>query len=164
MRKGIVAISTAARREVGLFVVVLFWTVGLRQRGMAVERGGKIEREDGIAALGGAILHDVFPVFLVVVFLRLAPGLAGGEVDRLRSLGPGKCVDILVSLGHGEGFAAVGGDEVDLAGGVRLCLWNRQSESESPAFSAELLRSERNAIQRPSGDHLGSESCPDCVN
>ena len=129
---------------------------------MAVERGGKIEREDGIAALGGAILHDIFPVFLVIVFLRLAPGLAGGEVDRVRILGPGKCVDILVSLSHGEGFAAVGGDEVDLAAG--FVSLESESESESPAFSAELLRSERNAIQRPSGDHLGSESCPDCVN
>src|SRR6202023_333627 len=36
--------------------------------------------------------------------------------------------------------------------------------SESPPLSAVNFRSERKAIQRLSGDHLGWSSWPDCVN
>ncbi len=82
------------------------------------ESGGQVERENGIAALGGAILHNIFPIFLVIVFLRLAPGLAGGEVDGLRIHGPRKGVDLFFALGHGKGLAAVGRNEVELAGGL----------------------------------------------
>src|ERR1051326_8021749 len=38
------------------------------------------------------------------------------------------------------------------------------SEPASSLSSAGTLRSERKAIQRPSGDHCGSVSCPDCVS
>jgi hypothetical protein len=70
--------------------------------------GGDVEREDGVAAFGGSILDYIFPVFLVVIFLRLGPGLAGGEVNGLRIGGPGKRVNFFFALGHGERFAAVG--------------------------------------------------------
>ena len=83
---------------------------------MAGQGGGQVEREDGVAALGGAILHHVFPLFFVVVFLLLAPGLAGGEVNGLRIRRPGKRVDLFFALGDGKGFAAAGRDQVDLRG------------------------------------------------
>ena len=41
---------------------------------------------------------------------------------------------------------------------------NFLASPESESFSEEGLRSERKAIQRPSGDHLGSTSCPDWVS
>ncbi len=82
---------------------------------MAGERGRQIENENRVAALGGAVLHHVFPVLAVFVFLRFAPGLAGGEVNGLRIRRPGKVVHAFFSLRDGEGFAAAGRDQVDLA-------------------------------------------------
>ena len=79
--------------------------------------GGEVKREDCVAALGGAILHNVFPLFLVVVLLRLRPGMARGEVDSLRICRPGEGVDVFFSLRHGESFAAVGRDKIQLAWG-----------------------------------------------
>ena len=42
--------------------------------GVVGESGGYVEGEDGVAAFGGAVLDDVFPRFLVVVFLLLLQG------------------------------------------------------------------------------------------
>ena len=102
----------------GSLLGLAFFLFHFRGRGgVAGEGGRQIEGEDRVAAFGGAILHDIFPLFLVVVFLRLAPGLARGEVDGLRIGRPGERVDVFFSLRHGEGFAAVGRDQIDLAGG-----------------------------------------------
>ena len=64
----------------------------------------------------------IFPGFLVCVFLFAGPRLAGGEVDGLRIGRPGIGVDVFVSLGDGEGFAAGGGDEIYL-GGFGVCVF-----------------------------------------
>ncbi len=134
----------------------------LRGRGgVAGESVGHVEREDRVAALGGAILHDIFPLFLVIVFLLLAPGLARGEVDGLRIGRPGKCVNFFFALGDGEGFAAAGRDQVDLRW---LAFRRNRNRNRYRRRSSRCLRSERKAIHLPSGDHLGSESCPDCVS
>ena len=79
------------------------------------ESGGHVESEDCVAAFGGAILHDVFPLFLVIVFLGLGPRVAGGEVEGVRIGGPGKRVDFFLTLSQRNGFAAGGGNQVDLA-------------------------------------------------
>jgi hypothetical protein len=77
-------------------------------------------------------------------------------------------VDFFFALRHWNGLAAGGRDQVDLADFsfvvlvfiplalVFIFVCFRRPESES--FSEGGLRSERKAIQRPSGDHLGSVS------
>src|ERR1700757_395928 len=82
---------------------------------MAGDGCGHVEGEDRVAAFGGAVLHDIFPLLLVFVFLVFAPGLAGGVVDGLRVRGPGESVNVFFSFCDWEGFAAVGRDEIDLA-------------------------------------------------
>src|SRR5205807_3993832 len=72
--------------------------------------------EESVAAFGGAILHDVFPLLSVVVFLGFGPGVAGGEVESVRIGGPGESVDFFLTLGYRNGFAAGWRDQVDLGG------------------------------------------------
>ena len=78
-----------ARAEVWIlfglsFFFVSFCGCGEVARNCAVH----IHFENGVAAFSGAVLHDVFPLLLVIIFLSLAPGLAGREVDFLRVRGP----------------------------------------------------------------------------
>ena len=117
-RSGVVAMARVPGVRSGCCSGSSFFLFHFGGRGcVAGESGRQVEREDGVAALGGAILHNIFPRFLVIVFLRLGPGLASGEVDRLRIGRPGEGVDIFFSLSHRESFAAVGRDEVNLGGG-----------------------------------------------
>ncbi len=83
--------------------------------GVARDGCRHVEREDRVAAFGGAVLHDVFPLLLVFILLLFAPGLARGEVDGLRIRGPGEGVDVFFSFRDRESFAAVRRDEIDLA-------------------------------------------------
>ena len=82
---------------------------------MVGESSGNVEGEDGVAALGGAILHDIFPLFLVIVFLGLGPRVARGEIDRAGIGGPGERMDFFLTLSQRDGFAAGGRDDVELA-------------------------------------------------
>ena len=82
---------------------------------MAGDGGGHVEGEDRVTAFGGAVLQNVFPFFLVSIFLIFGPRLARGVVDGLRIGGPGEGVDVFFSFGDGEGFAAAGRDEIDMA-------------------------------------------------
>jgi hypothetical protein len=74
-----------------------------------------IEGEQRVAALGRAILTDVFPFLAIIVFLRFGPGVASGEVERVGIRRPGEGMDFFFALRDGEGFAAVGRDQIDLA-------------------------------------------------
>ena len=121
--------GAGAGREVGLLFGLAFFLCSLRRGGSVVRKSDRqVECEDRVTALGRAILHDVFPLLLVVVLLLSRPGLARGEVDGLRIGRPREGVDVFFSLGYGEGFAAVGRDEVDLTGGlvfrvrIRICV------------------------------------------
>ncbi len=101
--------GAGAGSEVGLFIGISFLLFYSRRgRRVANEGGRKIKSEDGVAALRGTILHNIFPLFLVIVFLRLAPRVARGEVNGLRIRRPGEGVDFFFSLRHGERFATVG--------------------------------------------------------
>ena len=51
-------------------------------------------------------------------------------------------------------------DQIDLADGLVFGIGIRTRS----LFPASVFLSERNAIHLPSGDHLGSESWPDCVS
>ena len=82
---------------------------------MAGEGGGDVEGEDGVAALGGAVLDDIFPLFSVVVFLCFGPGIASREIDCARICRPGKCVHLFLALGERDCFAAGGRNHVDPA-------------------------------------------------
>ena len=84
--------------------------------GVARQGVRQVEREESVAALGGAILHHIFPLFFVVIFLLLAPGLAGRKVNGLRIRRPRKRVDLFFALGDSKGFAAAGRDQIDLRG------------------------------------------------
>ena len=100
--------GAGAGSEIGfLFGLPVFFHFGGRGR-MLSQGSREVEGEDRVTAFGGAVLHDIFPCFLVVVFLRLRPRMARGEVDRLRICRPGESVDVFFSLRHGESFAAVG--------------------------------------------------------
>ncbi len=67
--------------------------------GVLGESGRNVEGEESVAAFGGAILHDVFPLLSVVVFLGFGPRVARGEVDGVRVGGPGEGVDFFFTLG-----------------------------------------------------------------
>ena len=79
------------------------------------EGGREIQGKDGIAAFSGAVLDYIFPLFLVVVLLRLGPRIPRGEIERLRIGGPGEGVNLFLSLGYCEGLSSAGGNQVDLA-------------------------------------------------
>ena len=121
------------------------------------ESSGNVEGEDGVAAFGGAILHDILPLFLVIVFLGLGPRVARGEIDCAGIGGPRERMDFFLTLSQRDGLAAGGRDDIELAY-FFVAVFVVIVASESESFSEEALRSERNAIQRPSGDHLGWES------
>src|ERR1019366_771169 len=109
--------GASAGREIGLLLGLAFFLCSLRRGGSVVRKSDRqVECEDRVTALSRAVLHDILPVVLVGVFLRLGPGLARGEVDGLRILRPREGVDIFFSLRDREGFTAGGRDEVDLAG------------------------------------------------
>ena len=132
-------------REIGLCLVFLFFrTIGCGRGGVARDGGGYIEREDRVAALGGAILHDILPFFLVVVLLRLAPGLARREVDRLRIGGPGEGVDVFFSL-RDRGRPRRRGEKSDISGWSHLSSRNR---SRRPFLPPSCARRERRSTCR----------------
>jgi hypothetical protein len=100
--------SNCIRAWSEIFGFFLGISLHLCRRGGVTGKGcGHVEGEDRIAALGHSILHYVFPNLLVLVLLRLRPGLAGGEVNCLRIRGPRKRMDFFLALSHREGFAAV---------------------------------------------------------
>ncbi len=76
--------------------------------GLLGERDAHVEGKDCVAAFGCAVLHDIFPLFLVVVFLGLGPRVAGGEVDSLRVGGPGKGMHFLLPLSQRMASPPVG--------------------------------------------------------
>ncbi len=82
---------------------------------MTIQGRCDIEGEDRVSALGGAVLDDIFPIVLVIIFLSLGPRLAGCEVDGLRIRGPGKIVNIFFALRDGHGFSASRRDQINLA-------------------------------------------------
>src|SRR6185369_2215135 len=93
--------------------------VGIRaffgRRGVAARDGiSNREAEDRIAALGGAVLDDIFPFFFISVVLLLRPGSTGGVVDESRVGGPTKAVDIILALSERERFPTVRRDQIDL--------------------------------------------------
>src|SRR5579871_3760078 len=98
--------------RLALFLFYFRWLCGVPG-----ERCRDIEREDGVATLGGAVLHNILPLLLVIIFLLLGPGLAGGVINRLRIGRPGEGVNVFFSLRDLNGFAAVGRNQVELAGG-----------------------------------------------
>ena len=81
---------------------------------MADNRVAHVQAEDHVSTFRRTILHNVFPVFFVGVLLLLGPGLARGEVERVRIGRPGESVHFFLALGYGESFASVGRDQVDL--------------------------------------------------
>src|SRR5258707_3893554 len=83
---------------------------------VVVEGSGYVKGEEGVAGFGGAILHDVFPLFPVVVFLGFSPRVARGEVESARVGGPGEGMHFFLALGYGNGFTAGGRNQVDLGG------------------------------------------------
>ncbi len=127
---------------------------------MRVDGGVHVESGDHVAAFGLAILQHVLPLPLVVVAALLAPGLARGEPDGLGVGAPAEGVHALFPGGEGEGFAAIGGDQIELrrfplvvlVGGLVRIFVKRQFAvgGEGDPF----------AIWRP----FGSSSCPLCVN
>src|SRR5215471_10885664 len=82
---------------------------------MAGDRLSQFQRKNRVTALGGAVLHYIFPLLLVFVLLLFGPRLAHGVVDGLGIRRPGKAVDVLFPLRDWKGLAAPGRDQVDLA-------------------------------------------------
>ena len=74
----------------------------------------QIQREYGVATLGGTILHNVFPLLAVFVFLLFAPGIASRKIKSLRIGGPGKVVYFLGPAGYGKSLTAVWINQVNL--------------------------------------------------
>ena len=98
-----------------LFIFIFFiWLC--RSGGVAGEGGGDVEGEESVAALGGAVLHDILPLLFVGVFLGLGPRVARGEVEGVRVGGPGVGVDFFFAGGERNGLAAGGRDQIDLGG------------------------------------------------
>ena len=70
-------------------------------------------------------------------------------------------MDVFFSLRDGKGFAAVGRDQIELTGGVVFRV-GVGIVAALVGGSSCARRGRRSSV--PSGDHLGSESWPDCVS
>ena len=62
---------------IGLFFGVGFFSPACSR--MKGNGGSHVKRENGVTALGPPVLDDIFPFFLVLIFLRLGPRIARGE-------------------------------------------------------------------------------------
>src|SRR5208337_1602789 len=79
----------------------------------------EIEGKDRVATFVAAVADDVFPFFLVGIFLSLGPRRASGKVKAARVGRPGKGVHVFVALREGKGLTTRGENQVDLC---RLAL------------------------------------------
>ena len=140
-----------ALRGVGVFLRVR----GLASagRGAPLQRFGKIEFENHVAALGGTISKGVFPGLFVGVLLILAPGSTGGEVDGFGIGRPAEGVHRFVAEGDRESFAPVRRNQVEL--GDRFVFGVLASVAATRLFAGRRfpLREERDpeAVGRPAG-------------
>ena len=124
--------------------------------GAAGQRLRQVDAADLVAALVLPVLDDVLPLLVARVALVRGEWRARGEVERLRVGRPRERVHVLVARRHGKRLAAADGDRVELGHRVVVVRVGRGPPGRS--------RSDRNATQRPSGDHCGPVSCPDCVS
>ena len=158
-----VAIGARAGSEVGVFVGLASFFSTLRGRGGVAGEGGGDGRARRLCRR--ARRCDIAQRLSTLSCSRLfAPwSRAGAWRSRLSAnrRDQRRCGRLLLLASRGKLRRRWARSD---RAGWWIRLSNRSRNRSRRTCPTAILRSERKAIQRPSGDHLGSESWPDCVS
>src|SRR4029077_14852841 len=112
--------SPGSRSSIGSLVIVRVSFRFAACCGVARDGVSNLKAEDRVSTFGITVLRDVFPVFLVSIFLRFGPRRTSDEIKRAGIRGPGKGVDFLFSFRDRKSFATIRRDQIELGGIILL--------------------------------------------